>query len=94
MTTVFYRACRHEIDFWPVKLNYFYINRLFIERLHLNPCVSLFWFGLDKCQVPTKTTLSLPLLSWVGRGDMMKGSRVETRTGRDHSPITVMDKAD
>jgi len=26
----------------------------------------LFWFGLDKCQVPTKTTLSLPLLSWTG----------------------------
>jgi len=27
-------------------------------------CMSVFWFGLDKCQVPTKTTLSLPLLSW------------------------------
>jgi len=26
----------------------------------------LVWFGLDKCQVPTKTTLSLPLLSWTG----------------------------
>jgi len=26
----------------------------------------LFWFGLDKGQVPTKTTLSLPLLSWTG----------------------------
>ena len=31
----------------------------------------LFWFGLDKCQVPTKTALSLPLLSWTGerKGD-------------------------
>jgi len=26
----------------------------------------LFWFGLDKWQVPTKTTLSLPLLSGTG----------------------------
>ena len=26
----------------------------------------LFWFGLDKCQMPTKTALSLPLLSWTG----------------------------
>jgi len=25
---------------------------------------------------------------------MMKGSRGEIRTGRDHSPITVMDKTD
>jgi len=24
----------------------------------------VFWFGLDKCQVLTKTTLSLPLLNW------------------------------
>ena len=27
---------------------------------------SLFWFGLDKCKVPTKKALSLPLLNWVG----------------------------
>jgi len=26
----------------------------------------LFWFGLDKFQVPTNTTLSLLLLSWTG----------------------------
>jgi len=26
----------------------------------------MFWFGLDKCQVPTRTALSLPLLSWTG----------------------------
>jgi len=26
------------------------------------------------------------------RGNMTKGSRVETRKGRDHSPITVTDK--
>jgi len=29
-----------------------------------------------------------------GRGIMMKGSRVEIGTGRDHSPITIMDKTD
>jgi len=26
----------------------------------------VFFFGLDKCQVPTKTALSLPHLSWTG----------------------------
>jgi len=28
---------------------------------------ALFWFSLDKCQVPTKITLSLPLLNWTGK---------------------------
>jgi len=28
--------------------------------------LQVFWFGLDKCQVPTKTCLSLPLLNWTG----------------------------
>ena len=27
----------------------------------------MFWFGLDKCQVPTKTALSFPLLNWTGK---------------------------
>jgi len=54
----------------------------------------MFWFDLDKCQVPTKITLSLPFSAGQGRGKVMKGSRVETRTGRDHSPFIVMDKTD
>jgi len=29
--------------------------------------VTLFWFSLDKCQAPTKTTLSLLLLKWTGK---------------------------
>jgi len=29
-------------------------------------CSSLFRFGLNKCQVPTETALSLPLLNWTG----------------------------
>jgi len=27
----------------------------------------MFGFGLDTCQVPTNTALSLPLLSWAGK---------------------------
>jgi len=37
--------------------------------LHLgwgNPAYTLIWFNLDKCQVPSKTDLSLPILSWTG----------------------------
>ena len=35
----------------------------------------LFWFGLEKCQVPTKTALSLPLLNWTG--EKKYGERLE-----------------
>jgi len=37
----------------------------------------MFWFGLDKCQVPTKTSLSLPFLSWTG--EWKYGERLESR---------------
>jgi len=53
---------------------------------------TLFWLSLDKCQVPTKTALSLSLLSWTG--ERKYDERVEIRTGGDHSPITVMGKTD
>jgi len=55
---------------------------------------SLFWSGLDKCQVPIKPALSLPSSTGQGRGDQMQGLRVEVRTGADHSLITITDKAD
>jgi len=54
----------------------------------------LFSFGLDKCQVPTKKALSFPSSAGQGKGNMMNGSGVEIRTGRDHSPITVTGKTD
>jgi len=28
--------------------------------------MKMLWFGLEKCQVSTKRTLSLPLLNWTG----------------------------
>jgi len=31
-----------------------------------DPAATMFWVGLDKCQVPTKTALSSPLLNWIG----------------------------
>ena len=37
---------------------------------------TLFWFGLDKCQVPIKATLALSLLSWAGErryGERLQG---------------------
>jgi len=49
----------------------------------------LSWFGLDKCQVPTKTALSLPLLSWTGERKHDEKLKGRDKTGRDHSPITV-----
>jgi len=44
-------------------------------------------------QVPTKATPSLPSSAAQRRENIMKGSWVEIRTGRDHSRITVTGKA-
>jgi len=58
--------------------------------------------GLDDCYVlawmnarcPPKPLYHSPSSAGQGRGNMMKGMLVETRTGRDHSPVTVTDKTD
>jgi len=43
------------------------------------------WFSLAGCEVPTKDSLSLPLLSCTGeKKNTIKVSWVEIRTGRDH----------
>ena len=55
---------------------------------------AMFWFGLDKCQVPPKPLYHSPSSAGQGRGNMIKGSWVEIRTGRDHPPVTVTDKTD
>jgi len=44
--------------------------------------------------VPTKAALSLPSSTGQARRNIMKGSWVEIRAGRDHSPITIMGKTD
>jgi len=56
----------------------------------VDPCGRL---TLARCQVPTKATLSFPSAGQ-GRANVTKGSWVEIRTGRDHSPVTVTDKPD
>jgi len=43
-----------------------YVNDKFKQLMSEISFYSLIWFGLDKCQVPTKTALSLPLLSCTG----------------------------
>jgi len=48
---------------------------------------------LAGCQEAPKPAVSL-LLTGQGRENIMKGSWVKLRTGRDHSPITVTGKTD
>jgi len=36
------------------------------QRIQASNPALVFWFSLDKHQVPTKATLSHPLLSWTG----------------------------
>jgi len=56
----------------------------------------VFWFGLAwiNARCPPKLLWHCPSSAGQGRGDMVKGSRVETRAGRDHSPVTVTGKTD
>jgi len=42
------------------------MRKVLAHKLNLSFDGNLFWFGLDKYQMPTKTTLSLPLFSWTG----------------------------
>jgi len=43
---------------------------------------------------PPKPLYHSPSSAGQGRGNVMTGSRVEIRTGRDHSPITVTGKTE
>jgi len=54
-------------------------------------CFGLAWIN---ARCPPKPLSHSPSSTGQGRGNMMKGSRVEIRTGRDHSSITVTDKTD
>jgi len=54
----------------------------------------VFYFGLDKCQVPTKTTPSLPLLIWTGErkyDERLEGRDKDRERSRTN---TVRDKTD
>jgi len=54
-------------------------------------CFVLSWIN---ARCPPKPSYHSPFSAGEGRGNTMKGSRIETRTGRDHSLITVRDKTD
>jgi len=64
---------------------------LLILTLVLNKCFGVAWIN---ARCPPKPLYHCPSSTGQGRGNMMKGSRVEIRRGRDHSPITVTDKTD
>jgi len=59
--------------------------------LEIYECFGLAWIN---ARCPPKPLYHSPSSAGQGRGNWMKGSRAETRTGRDHSPITVTDKTD
>jgi len=52
-------------------------------------CFSLAWIN---ARCPPKPLDHSPSSTRQGKGNMMKGSRVEIRTGRDHSAITSRTK--
>jgi len=53
-----------------------------------------FGFTWINARCPPKPLYRCPSSAGQGRGGMMKGSWVETRTGRDHSLVTLMGKTD
>jgi len=54
-------------------------------------CFGLAW---KNARCPQKTLYHSPSSAGQGRENTMKVSRVEVRTGRDHSLITITDKMD
>jgi len=68
-----------------------FLDEIFHHPPQKNICFGLAWIN---ARCPPKPLYHSPSSAGQGRRSMMKGSRVEIRTGRDHSPITVMDKTD
>lgn len=62
---------------------------LWYSQALLHGCM---WTMVAGHQIPAKASLSLPSPAGQGRGNIMKGSRVKVRTGRDQSPLTVLGK--
>lgn len=52
------------------------------------------WLTLIGDQVPTKAVLSLFSSAGEGHENLTKGSRVEIKTGRNHSLIAIMGETD
>jgi len=50
--------------------------------------------NLAGSQVPAEAALSHPSSAGQGRQNIMKSSWFKLRTGRDHSPVTIMGKTD
>jgi len=67
-------------------------NRYFL-RFWKEKVVAVGWPWLD-ARCPPKLIYHSPPSAAQGRENTMKGSWVEIRTRRDHSPITVTDKTD
>jgi len=67
------------------------LSSLHCSVFPLSACFGLAWIN---ARCPPKLLYHSPSSTGQGRGNMMKGSRVEIRTGRDHSLVTVTDKTD
>ena len=69
---------------------------LLLPRLSASVYSPRSWAGLSPAgrQAPTKAAPSLPASAGQGREGARKGSWVERRTGRQHSPTTVTGKTD
>ena len=69
---------------------------LLLPRLSASVYSPRSWAGLSPAgrQAPTKAAPSLPSSAGQGREEARKGSWVERRTGRQHSPMTVTGKTD
>jgi len=52
-------------------------------------CYGLAWVN---ARCPPKPLYHSASSAGQGRGHIMEGSRIETRTGRHHSPVTIRDK--
>jgi len=62
-----------------------------LPRSEFYVCYGLAWIN---ARCPPKPLYHSPYSAGHGRENMMKGSWIEIRTGRDHSATTITDKRD
>jgi len=77
--------------FISVYYRHLHVSQALLGLVFIYRCFGLAWIN---ARCPPKLLYRSPSSAGRGRGNMMKGSRVEITTGRDHSPITVTDKTD
>jgi len=94
MINIFFAVLQEKRLFsidWEVHTSMYILVLICNQLIDPGCCLDLSWIN---ARCPPKPLYHSPSSVGQGRGNTMKDLRVETRTGRDPSPVTIMDKTD